>query len=228
MPEVHIAVNITPTSGAGGASAMQGSYVVLDSPIVCPLSASAPGPLAPAGVSNNAAHTEPLIATATSAPHEPCKPQTGFTPLLLNLDCVQAERVPSVHELLRLMHLQDPTNDLKYVHALSELQDLGVEDVVDVYSHGVAHLATFFCMDMDRAHHLHKFAQDKILTPLGLMKTRQSKEPSVVEVATPTQVDVKDDIEEDSGWLIKEESYEVILDWLEGFVAAKKRWSRRS
>jgi hypothetical protein len=229
MPEVHIAVNITPTPGAGGASAMQGSYVVSDSPIVHPLSASAPGPLVLAGVSNNAAQTKPPIAPATSALLPLHGPQKGFSPLLVNLDCKLAERVPSVHELLRLMDREDPRNDLKYVDALSDLQDLGVEDVVDVYSLGVAHLATFFSMDMDRAHRLHKFAQDKILTPLGLMKTRQSEEPSVEEVVAPTQVDVQDlqqatqdDMEEDSGWLIKQESYEVILDWLEGVRGCKE------
>ena len=193
IPDVHIAVNITP---APGGAMMQGSYAVSDIPIVQP----APGPSAPAQVSDNL---------------------KGVSPLLLLLDCAN-QRVPSVHELLRLMDLEYPrTGDLRYVDALSELQDLGIEDAVDLYSLGVPHLATFGSLGTDGARHLYKFTEEKFLAPLGLMKTTRtplrSEEPSVEEIAAPTQA-TPDNIDE----LIKQENDEGILKWLEEVEGCKE------
>lgn len=135
------------------------------------------------------------------------------------------------------MDLEDPICDLKYVDMWSEFQDLGVEDALDVYSLGVTHLATFGFLDPDRAHRLHKYTQDKVLTPLGLMKTRLSEEPSVQEVPAPTQAVVKqatqddiedeDAIEEGDSWPIKDESHEVILEWLAGVRDCEREFEER-
>lgn len=195
VPEVHIAVNITPTPGAGAAM-VQGSCAVSNIPIVQP----PPGPSHPSAPTGVSIH--------------------GYSPLLLSLDCAQAERLPSIHELLRLMDLENPSTDLKYVDILSELQDHGVEDAVHLYSLGVPHLATFGSLDTDRAHHLHNFVEKKILTPLGLMKTRRSEDPSVEEVPAPTQANQDD--EKDYIQPIKQESYNEILEWLQGVESCEE------
>jgi hypothetical protein len=126
------------------------------------------------------------------------------------------------------MDLEEPTNRLNYVDILSEFQDLGIEDVVHLNSLNVAHLATFGTLGMDGARCLHKYAQDKLLAPLGLLETGLGEGPSAQEVASgggglgaaPAQATVEathwQDIIEDEGRLIKEESYEVILEWLDG------------
>lgn len=129
-------------------------------------------------------------AAGPSAPAQVGNKLNGFSPILLLLDCKHAQRVPLVHELLRLMDLEYPTTDLRYVDVLSELQDLGVEDAVHLYSLGVPHLATFGSLGMDAARHLYKFTEEKFLCPLGLMKTTRtpsrSEEPSVEEIPAPT------------------------------------------
>lgn len=197
LPDVHIAVNITPAPGAEGA-VMQGTYVVSNIPITQP----AAGPSAPAQVSNKL---------------------NGFSPILLLLDCEHAQRVPSVHELLRLMDLEYPTTDLRYVDVLSELQDLGVEDAVHLYSLGVPHLATFGSLGMDAARRLYKFTEEKFLHPLGLMKTTRtpsrSEKPSVEEIPTPTQA-TPDDIDE-YDQPIKQERDKGVLEWLEKVESCK-------
>ena len=59
----------------------------------------------------------------------------------------------------------------KYVDALSEFYNFGVEDILDVFNlpHGL--LASFGDLGNDRAHQLHKYVCDKLLLPLGLLET---------------------------------------------------------
>ncbi len=185
-PKVHIAINITPTLGLSGTT-VQGSYVVSDSPIVQRLLASTPGPSVPAEVSNDAACTKPLSDLApTPAPHGPCNHLKS--PLFIMLDSLGYSVIPTIFELLSMMDHEDLTCDLKYVDMCSEFQDLDIYNAVDVYTLGVEHLAMFGFLGMDGACLLYKYMHDIILSPLGLMKTRLSEEPSVEEVAALTQV----------------------------------------
>jgi hypothetical protein len=179
--------------------------------------------------------------------HRPCDSPDEFKPLLFLLDRAFDGVIPSIRDVLRLADAAEPslpTSDLKFVDALSELQDFGIEDSIDLNTLGVTHLATLGCLGMDRARRLHQYNLDKIIVPLRLMETDQT--PSVQEMAAPSQAVKKEEkavaaaqvnveearereeeathgertlddvIQKGKGRLIKEESVEVILDWLEG------------
>ena len=156
-----------------------------DSPVIQPPSASPP-----AQVRENITCTQPLTATfSASAPLVSNKegndlPHTSR--VLMIMDCKNTGRVPSIHEALSLMDHERPSANLRYIDALSELQDFGKEDAVEMYSLGVEHLATFRYMGVEEATRLSDYTRDKLLAPLGLMKTGVS-EPSVEEVAAPGQ-----------------------------------------
>src|ERR1700733_12685982 len=77
-PEVHIAVNITPTPGLGG-PAMQGTYAISKSPVLQSRITSAPGPSHHNQTSNNK-HAE------TSMGHRVHIPKTRESLLLTLLD----------------------------------------------------------------------------------------------------------------------------------------------
>jgi hypothetical protein len=124
------------------------------------------------------------------------------------------------------MDCEEPNNDLRYIDALSDLQDMGVNDSLDVNTLGVIFLATIGSLGRDRAHRLYKYNHDKVIVPLGLMKTNgpgtHTSEPSVQEVVAATRA-VKEEagegiVEKGKGRLIKEESFEVILEWLDGLT----------
>lgn len=198
-PEFHISVKISPTPGASDA-ALQGSYVVSDSPIV-----KAQPPSAPAEVSNTVAGDSP--------PTNP--PASRFSPTTFLLDCVFAERIPLVGEFFNLMEHDKVLNvdDPVYVEALSELHDHDIKDVVNLYSLGASHLATFGSMGRVRANLLLKYAKDRVLCPLGLVETTRSEssDPSVVEVDAP-----KVEVQEGPGWATIKEEHEDIINWLGG------------
>ena len=166
---------------------------------------------APAKVSSNIAHSDQQTtlpkSTLPAAADE-------FSPTMFLLDCVFSERVPLVGELFNLMehakvmHVDDPV----YAEALSELHDHKIKDVVDLYSLGTPHLATFGSMGRDRANLILEYARDRVLTPLGFMRTKRSEssEPSVVEVDAP-EVSVRDG----PGWTTIKEEYKDVLNLLE-------------
>jgi hypothetical protein len=223
-PEVHIAVNITPMLGVGS-SAMQGSYTVSGTPIACSGSASAPGPVCPDQVGNVTVRTEKSCAMPTPTPVVAARkvyfPSTRETRFAILLDCVRVNRVPSVHELLTMMDIEDPAEDLKYIDAHSEMQDLQVNDVLDVYGLHKCFLATFGELGPGGMHRLRQFARNKLLVPLELVEAeRSSKEPSIVEVAAPTvsvstQKKHKVDSEDyDRAIKVEEEGREAIRKWL--------------
>lgn len=165
---------------------------------------------APAKVSSNIARSDQPTTLPKSTHNRPSAAAGDFSPTMFLLDCVFAERVPAVGELFNLMEHAEvlQVDDPVYAEALSELHDHKIKDVVDLYSLGVAHLTTFGSMGRDRASLILEYARDRVLTPLGLMKTRRSEssEPSVVEVDAP-EVGVRDGL----GWTVKEECKD---DWL--------------
>ena len=213
-PEIHIAINITPTPGVGG-PAMQGSYVVSETPIEQSGSACAQGPLGPAQVSDIAVHTKTCSAPApTPAGHRTHSPLTR-SPLIQSLDCYFGNRVPLAHELLSTMDIEVPAPDLKYINALSNLLEFGYEDAVDIHGLRACHLASFGSLGGDGARRVLQFARDRYLIPLGLMETKRSSEvPSIEEIADPTVQVIGQRDDEDEGPAMKEEEKETITDWL--------------
>jgi len=163
------------------------------------------------------------------------------------LDSLGYSTIPTIFKLLSMMNHEDLTRDLKYVDMCSEFQDLDIYDAVDVYTLGVEHLATFGFLGMDGARLLYKYTHDIILSPLGLMKTRLSEEPSVEEVAAPTQAVVKhmkqddkadddeiedgddieesDDMEDGDGQPINDEGRKAVLEWLLGVQSCEEEGS---
>lgn len=85
------------------------------------------------------------------------------------------------------MDAERPAPDLRYVDIHSELYDHGLEDVVDIYSLPRELLATLGHLGMGGANELHQYAREKILLPLGLLrtslKTRSDVDSSIVEIA---------------------------------------------
>jgi hypothetical protein len=193
-PEVHIAVNITPTPGTGNAP-VQMSYMVADSPIMQPqFPAPTPGHALPARVSD-ALSTPPLGPTPQTIPES----STRVSLMKIVLDCHAASTVPSVLDLLTLMDQDRPAQDLKYIDVLSEFLDLEVEDVIDVYSLPQELLASFGAIGGVRAVQLQNFVRDKFLAPLGYLTT---------EVGGKSTVDVGGD----SGPVVKVEGESSIVE----------------
>jgi hypothetical protein len=179
-PDVHIALNFALAPGVGGAP-IQGSYVVSDSPIPQLRSAPTPGP---SRHDNVAALTEVWF----DAP-EPLAtggkmylPQSRKKLFLILLECVEAGRLPSVAEVLTLMDAEDPAPNMKYIDALSDMDDFGLENAFDIYDHGVCYLATFGNLGRGGARRVRQYARDKILVPLDIVKAAKSSEPSEEEI----------------------------------------------
>jgi hypothetical protein len=161
------------------------------------------------------------ICNMGSAARKVYFPSTRKTCFAVLLDCVQVNRVPSIHELLTMMDIEDPAEDLKYIDTHSEMQDLQVNDVLDVYGLHECFLATFGELGPGGTHRLRQFACNKLLVPLELVEAeRSSKEPSIVEVAAPTvpvstQKKHKVDSEDyDRAIKVEEEGREAIRKWL--------------
>ena len=81
-------------------------------------------------------------------------------------------------EVLALMDHESPSPDVRYMDALSNFQDMGREDVVDMHTLGIELMATFGALGVAGAQHLNTYMEERLLTPLGLMFTGLS-EPSV-------------------------------------------------
>ncbi|KAI0252453.1 hypothetical protein BJV78DRAFT_1153602 [Lactifluus subvellereus] len=144
----------------------------------------APGPLHP--VTARVSDAAPSCSTPVPGPssHQPCIPPTCISLLHVLLECLEALRVPTVLELLALMDAEDPAPNLKYMDIQSELSDHNIKDMIELYSLPVELLATFGDLGMDGASRLHRYVEEKMLTPLDLLKTKGSNVgSSVVEIA---------------------------------------------
>ncbi|KAI9466354.1 hypothetical protein BJY52DRAFT_1183211 [Lactarius psammicola] len=231
-PEVHVAVNITPMPGVG-IPATHGSYAVSGTPIEQSGSASAPGPQSPAQVSHIsdiAVHTE-----TSSAPAPTPMGHTARVPssLIVVLDCFHHMRIPTAYEILTLMDIEVPAPNLRYVDALSDLQDLGYKDVIDIYGLQECFLASFGHLGRDGACRVRQYTRDRFLVPLGLMEGGGSpsvSDESVIEIDAPS---VRQHNDEGDGQSIKVETEidddnnegheeDVIVDWLAGVVPGEE------
>ena len=150
-------VSIVPTPGAGPLHPVMGQPNT-QSPMV-----PTPGETFPAGGSNAPVHASPMPLT---------QPGTiRASRMRIILDCRDASTVPSVLDLLTLMDQDRPTSDQKYVDALSDFYDFGVEDILDVFDMPCGLLASLGDLGNDKAHQLHEYVHDKFLLPLGLLET---------------------------------------------------------
>jgi hypothetical protein len=176
---VHIAVNIAPTLGVGGAM----SYVVSQTPN--PLAASA-------GPSHPEVESLTLSAPAESSAPPPAPGRKLWVKkathkLVLALaKCTDAGTLLTTEEVLTLMDSEDPQEDGKYMDSLSNLVNFGVHDAIDIYNLEECFLATFGTLDRGGARNLRRFTQNKILVPLGL-HLEVSPDPSIQVFEKPDQ-----------------------------------------
>jgi len=213
-PEIHITINITPTLGVGG-PAMQGSYVVSETPIEQLGLACAQGPLGPAQVSNITVYTKTCSTPAPTPIGHRMHSLLTHSPLIQSLDCYFRNRVPLAHKLLSTIDIKVPAPDLKYINALSNLLEFRYEDAVDIHGLRACHLILFGSLSGDGTHCVLQFTRDRYLIPLSLMETkRSSKVPSIEEIADPTVQVIRQHDDEDEGPAMKEEEKETITDWL--------------
>ena len=150
-------VNIIPKPGAGL------SYPVASQPDTQSPLVPTPGEILPAGGSKAPVYASPMPPTQPGMAHA--------SRMRIILDCRDASTVPSVLDLLTLMDQDRPMQDQKYVDALSEFYDFGVEDILDVFDMPCGLLASLGDLGNDRAHQLHDYVRDKLLLPLGLLET---------------------------------------------------------
>ncbi|KAF8256649.1 hypothetical protein EI94DRAFT_1821336 [Lactarius quietus] len=155
-PEVHIALNITPTPGVGPSS-----YIVAGQQLVPSSMAPAPGQSPPTGVSGYPVHTVDVPAIPGTQPYPAPTPQPGpsicASRMRIILECRDASAVLLVADLLTLMDQDHPTPGLNYVDTASEFNDLGVKDVLDVFAMPIELLASFGGLGRDQAHQLHEY-----------------------------------------------------------------------
>jgi hypothetical protein len=189
-PELYIAVNIAPTAGAGG-SAMQGSYIVSECPIVQSGTSSAPAPSPPNPLLDVPAGTSSALGPMSVGPDlrrlRRCRVRESRRSLMVVLlDCTHTGRAPTLRELLTLMDDEDPMLDGSYMDAYTELSDFGVEDAIDVYALEECLLATFGCLGRMNARCLRQYARDKILIPLDLVRAASEPPTDTEEIDAPT------------------------------------------
>ena len=154
-------VNIIPTPGTGPL------YPAADQPSIQSPLPPTPEEMFPAGGSDTLVH-----AICQKTP-----PGTiHASQMRIILDCHDVSTVPLVLDLLILMDQDRPTSDQKYVDALSEFYDFGVEDILDIFDMPRRLLASLGDLGNNRAHQLHEYVHDKLLLPLGLLETRLKTE----------------------------------------------------
>ncbi|KAF8262287.1 hypothetical protein EI94DRAFT_1704899 [Lactarius quietus] len=130
---------------------------------------------------------------------------------------------PPVCLLLELMDIDDPSPTFKYVHVEEEFRVLRVKGILDVYCLPQMVLATFGSLGWDGANHLHAYIK-RWLMPLikpGLESTGGEQEVVDCTQEVDKSMVGKEEPEADhilsswkgKGWLLKEESKEVIVVW---------------
>ena len=174
---VHVSVNITPTPGATS-SAMQATYQVANA------TSSAPCPPHAAEVS--------VDTKSISAPG-PSRPSTSprCARLLALLDCIHADRTPSVRELLTPMDCKEPMAGLKFEDSTSDLEDFGMTNTLEVSKMPVELLMSMGSLGRDGSRRVHEYCQDKILGPLGEPRAKRSGSDTSVEEILPPRVSIK-------------------------------------
>ena len=167
-PEVHIALNIAPTLGAGGDM----SYVVSQTPVTT----SAAGPSCP----------EEVGSSPPPPPGRKLHIRKATHALALALaKCTEMETMLSTKEVLTLLDSEDPQPDGKYIDSLDELTSFGVLDAIDIYRMEECLLATLGYLDRGGARSLCQFTKKKILIPLGLHHPDDSPTPSIQAIGRP-------------------------------------------
>ena len=176
-PEVHIAVNITPMSGMRH-PIMKALYAISENLIKPPFSMPAPGPSQPTEVSNSRS------ALVLSMSHQPCISLTRITLLHVLLECIKQFQMSTTLKVLTIMDTEKPALNLKYVNVCTKLSNHGVKDAVTLHSLHLRLLTMFRDLGMDDTVHLYQYTWEKIITPLGLLKTKGGDDDSsVVEIA---------------------------------------------
>jgi hypothetical protein len=181
-PEVHIAVNIAPTPGAGGA--MQGSYVVSQMPVPQMVSASVRGPSSPEQVGGFGAHAE----TSSTVLPPGCKilvRNAAHSLALALAKCTETGILLTTEEVLTLMDHEDPQPDGRYLDSLDDLVSFGVHNAINIHSLEVCFLATFGTLGRGGAHNLRQFTKNKIMIPLGLHLEEEKPLLSVAIIEPP-------------------------------------------
>ncbi|KAH9027073.1 hypothetical protein EDB85DRAFT_2148745 [Lactarius pseudohatsudake] len=168
-PEVHIALNITPTLGVG---ASQSSYVVLGAQVSQQGSGS--GPMHAIRVSD--------VAVCTKAPAStPMEERSAYTSLDLLADCVVQGQVPLVYEILSLMDIEEPVPNLTYLNSHTDLDNFGYNNAIQLFGLDES-LLSGFGLGTENARRVHQFIQDRFLEPLGLMVTGAREPQSEVHI----------------------------------------------
>ncbi|KAF8258889.1 hypothetical protein EI94DRAFT_1707576 [Lactarius quietus] len=199
-PEVHVAINISPTPEAGS-STMHATYIVSDS------SSLAVVPVQPVRISNIPPEPKPVtLITSDSSSEASLRPSRmsakalqasshGFTKRTLDvslvcilMDCIREARVPSVLELLLLVDFENLAIRHKQIDVFCGLVHFRVEDIIDIYSLPVYILAALGGLDKDEAKRLHAYCRDKFLGPMLLLETRRrpKEDSSVMEIPPPS------------------------------------------
>ncbi|KAI9431984.1 hypothetical protein H4582DRAFT_2084258 [Lactarius indigo] len=122
--------------------------------------APAPKPIAPA--------PEPIVPAPESIapiPMEVVHPSL----LIVLLDALGTLTVPSLMDVLLLMDTHHSIGP-RHVGLHEELAEMGIEDVVDLYSLPVELLATFGWLRQSSARRLQDFCRNKFLLPLGFVE----------------------------------------------------------
>ncbi|KAH9008119.1 hypothetical protein EDB84DRAFT_1447145, partial [Lactarius hengduanensis] len=173
-PDVHIAVNITPTHGVG-VGALQSTYVVSGAQVQ---SGPESGPSHATQASDITVHTE-APAPAPTENGSPSPPAYGSQELLS--DCRTQGRVPLVYEILTLIDAEEPVPNLTYLDSHTDLYNFGYKDAIQLFALDES-LLSGFGLGRENARRVHRFIQDKFFRPLGGLMDTASHEPPSTEV----------------------------------------------
>ncbi|KAI0258682.1 hypothetical protein BC834DRAFT_847191 [Gloeopeniophorella convolvens] len=172
IPDVHIAVNISPGNPLASAGTLaQASYVVSDAPTATP-----PDAKSMAGDANIPTHAPsalpapvPLGLLSQNVPAHSAS--VGHSYMLILVDCMDRSRLPHIRKLIWLMECDGILLEGTSLELMFELMEHGIDDAVDIYSLPLEILATFGNLSMRGASQFHLFTQAKLLGPLGLLQT---------------------------------------------------------
>ena len=114
------------------------------------------------------------------------------------------------------MDAEDPAPDLKYKDIHGELFDHGLDDIIKINSLPLELLATFGCLGLGGARSLQRYAQEKLLRPLGLLDIMGGSDSSI-EVLPADWVAVPEGV-------AREEAAAVNLEDVAGSVARPASW----
>ncbi|KAI9436696.1 hypothetical protein H4582DRAFT_2058613 [Lactarius indigo] len=138
-----------------------------------------PSPSVPTQPNDSTLPVSGPIAVPTPGPIAPVPMQVVHPSLLLVLlDALGTLTVPSVVDVLLLMDTYYPIGP-RHAGLREELEEMGIQDVVDLYSLPVELLATFGWLRQSSARRLQDFCRDRILYPLGFVEETVSNNHSI-------------------------------------------------